>query len=111
MYNYYCPENKDKNVPNGKCVVTEITGQSDSYFYKSRYDIDLERYSLKTEFNKNNIITIDHCNNDSIKSKYCDAIINTPCKSNNDCFSNSCNDNQYCLDSKDFYISIVVVIF
>jgi len=103
-YNYYCTENKDKTIPNNNCIVVESSETIDSTSYKIFNDRNLIGYNLKSGFVRNNITSTYHCNEDSIKNKYCGSEINTSCIKNNDCLSGKCGVDLQCLNSENFYV-------
>ncbi|ORX75287.1 hypothetical protein BCR32DRAFT_285343 [Anaeromyces robustus] len=105
LYYYYCPENINTNIPNGNCIVKNGI-KNNSFSYLHSYDDNLNSYDIKPGFYKNNITRVEHCNEKSIKKKYCQRLNEIYCKDNNDCFSNNCNLDNYCLNSNDFYIYI-----
>jgi len=103
-YYYYCTENKDNTIQNNNCIVIETSETIDSTSYKTSLDVNLNYYNLKPGFVKNNITSPYHCNEDSIKNKFCERE-NYPCIENNNCLSKNCaNDIHQCLNSEDFYV-------
>ncbi|OUM70065.1 hypothetical protein PIROE2DRAFT_56966 [Piromyces sp. E2] len=87
-YSYYCPENKNKSIPNGKCVINRNTIKN-----------------IPENFVQSDILTISQCNKDTANKYSCISNQDVFCSKNSDCFSGNCVEGK-CLNSNDFTIKL-----